>query len=356
MLPLFTRTVMIMTLTSTLSGCYLTRQAYTQNNLVNSRLPVAHVLAHPATSEPVRDKLALLAEVKAYAALKGLASEGAYDAYVDNGDGAMSYLVFAAPIAELRAKTWWFPIVGTVPYLGFFEEADRDAEAAKLKDQGYDVYLGRSMAFSSLGYFEDPIYSSQVHFSDRLFSHTIFHELVHRTIWVPGSTQFNENLAEFVADQLNRSFRKERASAEDSLLNRRVAAKKTRIAFIEQAKATLGAFYKGRGQQLLGQSRARFLAEREKILAAVQKKYYKPSQTGAKRAWNNASLLAASLYLPDYAIFTKAYTCAGSTVPAFITALKKAVRGANGQSPETILSSLCSTNPVAARASPSQGG
>lgn len=336
----------------TLPGCYLTHQAYYQNNLINSRRPVGHVEADPATPEPVRAKLELLARVKAYAALKGLNSGGAYEAYVDNGSGAMSYLVFAAPIDKLQAKTWWFPIVGSVPYLGFFERADREAEADRLTAEGLDVYRGRSMAFSSLGYFEDPIYSSQVGYSDRLFSHTIFHELVHRTIWVPGSTQFNENLAEFVADQLNRSFLGEDIPAGESALEQRSARKKARIAFIGEAKAALGAFYEGRGRALLAKSRQLFLAEREKILAAVAKKYYKPSQTGASRVWNNASLLAASLYLPDYAIFAKAYACTGSTVPAFIAALKKATQNADGRPPETILATLCPTPATSAQYQP----
>lgn len=327
-----------------LSGCYLTQQAYYQNNLINSRLPVSHVLADPATPEDLKDKLKLLEKVKAYAALQGLNSEGAYDSFVDNGQGAMSYLVFAAPIDELTSKTWWFPVVGSVPYLGFFQKADRDEEAAELERQGFDVYRAQSMAFSSLGYFEDPVYSSQFKYSDRMFSHTIFHELVHRTIWVPGSTSFNENLAEFVADQLNHQFIGANvASPSSGLLDKRVARKKTRIAFVDEAKDKLRGFYQGRGRKLLAESRSVFLQEREKILAATYKKYYNPSDSHHRR-WNNASLLAASLYLPDYDIFAKAFACTGQQVPAFIAALKRATTELRGQSPTAILSSLCPAN------------
>lgn len=347
--------VMVVTLLAVMGGlpsCYLTRQAYYQNNLINSRQPVSHIIADPGADPATKDKLRLLQKVKAYAALHGLNSDGAYDSFVDNGSGAMSYLVFAAPIDKLKAKTWWFPIVGSVPYLGFFEQADRDAESADLKAAGLDVYDSESMAFSSLGYFEDPVYSSQFRYPDSSFSHTIFHELVHRTIWVPGSTRFNENLAEFVADQLNSQFRGDRRAETEGnekskgRLAERIARKKKLISFVEGAKADLETFYQGEGPKLLATSRNSFLAAREKILAAAYKKYYNPTATSSQQAkvskrWNNARLAAASLYLPDYEIFAKAYACTGSDVLAFIAALKQAVKAAKGQTPEIILASLC---------------
>lgn len=336
---------------SSMQGCYLTQQAYYQNNLLNSRQPVAFVERDPDLSSADRRKLQLLGKVKAYAALHGLSSEGAYDSYVDNGKGAMSYLVFAAPIDQLQAKTWWFPIVGSVPYLGYFRKQDREDKAADLADEGLDIYKSRSMAFSSLGYFDDPVYSSQFQYTDRSFSHTIFHELVHRTVWVPGSTRFNENLAEFIADKLTSRFYGQHIPKVEGLLTKRVQRKRQFIAFVDEAKERLGDYYQDPSRPKPRQSaaeRQRFLDERKKILAEVVKKYYNPSGSGyqqamASRSWNNASLLAASLYLPDYEIFAKAYACTGSEVPKFVTALKTAVATApaSGQPPEDILATLC---------------
>lgn len=343
--------LLLLAMLGSVQGCYLTQQAYYQNNLLNSRLPVAFVERDPNLSGEDRRKLELLGRVKAYAAQHGLNSEGAYESYVDNGKGAMSYLVFAAPIDELKAKTWWFPIVGSVPYLGYFQKQDREDKAADLADEGLDIYKSQSMAFSSLGYFDDPVYSSQFQYSDRSFSHTIFHELVHRTVWVPGSTRFNENLAEFVADKLSSSFYGKLLPKEEGLLERRVARKRQFIAFVDEAKERLTAYYQSPASSKprdSAEERQRFLDRRQKILAEVSKKYYNPSgsryeQAMAGRTWNNASLLAASLYLPDYDIFAKAYACSGSEVPKFIAALKKAVTTASSSSPspEDILATLC---------------
>jgi len=102
----------------------------------------------------------------------------------------------------LESITWWFPIVGRVPYLGYFSKADRDSKASELRTEGYDVYETGVGAYSSLGWFDDPIYSPMLRRSEADFAHLIFHELTHRTLWIRGSVEFNENLAEYAADFL----------------------------------------------------------------------------------------------------------------------------------------------------------
>ena len=92
----------------------------------------------------------------------GLNTDGAYLYYIHTEQPVVSYLVQAAHADKLKSVKWWFPIVGSVPYKGYFTRSDRDAEAEKLRQQGYDVYTTGVGAFSSLGWFDDPIFSSML--------------------------------------------------------------------------------------------------------------------------------------------------------------------------------------------------
>src|SRR5690606_18969091 len=115
---------------------------------------------------------------------------------------------------RLEFVTWWFPVVGSVPYIGYFDKADRDAKATELKQQGYDVSVGGAGAFSSLGWFEDPIFSSMLDRGPADTAHLFIHELTHRTLWIPGSTEFNENLAEYVSYRLTPQYLRKTKRAE----------------------------------------------------------------------------------------------------------------------------------------------
>ena len=181
-----------------LSGCYVTGQAWHQNNLLNSRRPI----------------LLLLQEILAFAGQAGLNVRGAYRYYIELPQPVVSYLVYGAKADRLEAVTWWFPIVGRVPYLGFFDKGDRDDKAGELEAQGYDVYRGAAAAFSSLGWFEDPVFSSMLRRRSSALAHLFFHELTHRTYWAAGSAEFNENLAEFVAHRLTREFLEQKGSSQ----------------------------------------------------------------------------------------------------------------------------------------------
>src|SRR5690606_17982044 len=129
------------------------------NNLYNSRRHTDDLLRDPTTPAPVRTKLLRLKELRAYAHSQGLAAGEAYRYYIHLPEPSVSYVVQAAYPDRLQSLTWWFPIVGTVPYLGFFDRQARDEKAAELSRQGYDVETAGVSAFSSLGWFEDPIYS-----------------------------------------------------------------------------------------------------------------------------------------------------------------------------------------------------
>ncbi|HEV2170196.1 MAG TPA: aminopeptidase, partial [Candidatus Binatus sp.] len=112
--------------------------------------------------------------------------------------GAIVYVVMAAPRDSLKPYTWWFPIVGRVPYRGYFEESDANAEAAKLEAAGLDTMVRPSVAFSSLGFFRDPLLTNLLNLNRVELAGVLIHELFHRTYFAPSEAMFNESAANYV--------------------------------------------------------------------------------------------------------------------------------------------------------------
>src|SRR5690606_12700456 len=110
-------------------------------------------------------------------------------------------VVTASEKVRFRAHTWWFPIVGHVPYKGFFNFDAARAEAQRLETQGYDVQVRPSSAFSTLGWFNDPVLNTLLRYDDVSLAGTVIHELLHNTIYIPSRISFNESFANFVGER-----------------------------------------------------------------------------------------------------------------------------------------------------------
>lgn len=188
-----------------LNGCgvdFLWHVAVGQAKLLARRQPVEQVLEEAQLSPQEREKIRLILDVKAFAvAHLGLHADDSYTTYVDVGGPYVTYNVSAAPKDALQPYVWWFPIVGRMPYKGFFNKDRAVREARELDAQGYDTHVRGVGAYSTLGYFDDPILSSMLLYPDVTIMDTIIHELVHQTVWVKGSVSFNESLANFVGNQ-----------------------------------------------------------------------------------------------------------------------------------------------------------
>ena len=312
---------------SLLSSCYLSRQGYRQAELLWSRKAVDDVLAENNLSAEERNKLIFSKEALIYARSAGLNVEQSYRHYIKMKTDAVSYVVQAAKPTELKLKSWWFPIVGSVPYLGFFDRDDREKEAAKLEDDGYEVHRGSVAAYSSLGWFADPIYSSMLRRSDVELAHLYFHELTHRTVWLEDGVEFNENLAEFVADVLTNKFFSEKSrSAELEELSATQADYRLFKGWLEALRSDV----KKSLDSSVGQPDAeRIAAKRAVITLAISKKpRFKQVDFVGSATWNNARILAAGLYSPDTKAFEEAARCFAQEahprwVGNFLKSLKK---------------------------------
>ena len=189
----------------TLSGCgvgFLWHTAVGQMTLLSRQEPVEEVIQAGKLSAKEQEKLRLILDVRTFAIEQlGLQADDSYTTFVDVGGPYVSYNVSAAPKDALRPYIWRFPIVGALPYKGYFKKKYALRQARKLREKDYDTYVRGVRAYSTLGYFTDPILSSMLGYSDSFLMQTIIHELVHQTVWVKGSVSFNESLANFVGNK-----------------------------------------------------------------------------------------------------------------------------------------------------------
>lgn len=341
------RLALVALLSQPLAGCYVTRMAVYHNDLFNSRRPVEDVLADPETPANTREALVQVRRVMHFAEAQGLNTKGAYRYLIETKEPVVSYIVQAAQADRLEFKTWWFPFVGSVPYIGYFEKSERDAVAADLKAEGFDVNETGAGAFSSLGWFEDPIFSSMLRRTEPDLAHLFFHELTHRTLWISGQPEFNENLAEYVATVVTAKYLTE--SGQSGAVSQYEAKRKDRILFshwLKDLKDELTRYY----ADAKGKPRQTILAGKAEIFARYQKSPKKPAfkvvDYVKDEDWNNASLLGAGLYTPDLERFAKAHACIGRVKAAgvFLAALKDQADRAGD--PFKALDGMCAPQPA----------
>ncbi len=334
-------------LSQPLAGCYVTRMAVYHNDLFNSRRPVEDVLVDPGTPATTREALIQVQRVMHFAEAQGLNTKGAYRYLIETKEPVVSYIVQAADVDRLELKTWWFPFVGSVPYIGYFEKSERDAVAADFRAKGFDVNETGAGAFSSLGWFEDPIFSSMLRRTEPDLAHLFFHELTHRTFWIAGQPEFNENLAEYIATVVTAKYLTE--SGQSSAVSRYEAKRKDRIHFshwLKELKEELTRYYveaKGKPRQTILDGKAEILARYQK---PPKKPAFKVLDYVKDEEWNNASLLGAVLYSPDLERFAKAHACIGKAKAAGVfLAVLKDQEGHAGE-PFKALDGMCANLPA----------
>jgi len=189
----------------TLGACspiYIARAGYEEAKILTRRTPIEKVIADPRTDEATRTKLQLVLQARTFANEGlGLAAAKNYTTYSRLDSDTLALVLSAAPSDRLAPYTWWFPIVGRVPYKGFFSLKSAEKAAAKLREQGYDTYVRPTSAFSTLGWFADPVLSTMLKYDDVGLFSTIVHELTHSTLFIPSQVTFNESFANFVGDR-----------------------------------------------------------------------------------------------------------------------------------------------------------
>ncbi|MFJ7110045.1 aminopeptidase [Pseudomonas sp. NPDC098740] len=204
-----------------LNGCagvsYYGQLASGQLQLLRAREPVSRVIADPGRDQLLRAHLTQSQKARTFASQQlQLPDNQSYRLYADIGRPFVVWNVFATPEFSLTPQNHCFPIAGCVAYRGYYSQSAARGEAALQRLQGMDVSIGGVEAYSTLGWFNDPIISSMMAWGDERLATLIFHELAHQRFYVKDDTEFNESFATFVEQEGTRQWRAFRGLAPDS--------------------------------------------------------------------------------------------------------------------------------------------
>lgn len=291
-----------------LAGCnigYLARGAYEEARLLWNRQPIDRVIANPELAPEIRARLQTVLAAREFARDQlGLKVGGAYSTVSQVDKGAVIYVVMAAPRDSLEPYEWWFPVVGSVPYRGYFDRDQANALAAAMEANGYDTMVRPAVAFSSLGFFDDPLLSNLLMLDRAELAGVITHELFHRTYFLPSNVMFDESAANWVGSRGAVEFfrRTEGETSPDTIAARDVYESDLKFAhFLLQAQAALIRIY---DSEL---PKDEMIRRREVAFQQIKADYakLKPTLSGLERfdldqaPLNNAVLINYLIYFHD---------------------------------------------------------
>lgn len=332
MIHLF-RWLAALTLASTLAGC-TTISYYAQSieghvELMAARKNVGRLIRDPATPAPLRAKLTKAAAIRRYATeALALPDNSSYRSYVDIGRDDVTLAVFAAPQFSLAPVTWCFPVFGCVPYKGYFSRKDAIDSAAELQRKGLDVYVSGVTAYSTLGWFSDPLLSTMLRQDDTYLATLIFHELAHQKVYVNGDSAFNEAFAVSVETSGTRKWLRDTGNSAGLRryeANRRRSADFLRL--IAQTREELRQVYGSpRTPEKMATAKAAMI---EKLRARYR--HMRDGRWGGYRgydAWfdtpiNNAKLAATAVYGEQVPAFLRLFDLCGGDYPRFYAAVRR---------------------------------
>lgn len=185
-----------------LSGCalpYYFQAARGQVSVLRQREPIAELVAAASVDAATRQQLELVTAVRLFAINElGLPDTDSYTTYVDLGRDFVVWNVIAAPEFSVSPETWCFPVAGCVAYRGYFNEAKAIAFGSDLRAEGFDVFVGGSRAYSTLGHFADPVLNTMLSLDDTSIAAILFHEMAHQRVYVKNDTGLSESFASAV--------------------------------------------------------------------------------------------------------------------------------------------------------------
>jgi len=285
-------------------GRYISRAAWEEMKILRGRRPIAALVSDPTVAPATRAKLQLVLEARAFARDSlGLPAKDAFTQFTQLESDTLVLVLSGARKDRLEGKSWWFPVVGRVPYKGFFKVGDAERAERALAADGYDTYLRPSPAFSTLGWFNDPLLSTSLGADSVDLVNTVIHELTHNRYYAKNGAVFNESFANFVGARGAERFflaRGDSVSAARSV--DRWADDRLLAAYWAVLYTGLDlAFRSVPGDSL----RTRRLAIRDSAYAA-------------RVRLDNAALMARRIYLTDLEYFERTYESAGRDLEATI--------------------------------------
>ncbi|MCL2211073.1 MAG: aminopeptidase [Treponema sp.] len=303
------------------SGCYTLTQGVTMLGYLNQAIPL----------EQVEDKefVRLVADIREFAMKElSLAESRNYTKYVNIDRDYLAAVVSASSKDSFTRQEWNYPIVGKMPYKGFFNIDGARKERIKLEKKDLDVWIRPVDAFSTLGWFRDPLYSYMSKYSPSRLADLIIHELVHATVFIKGQVQFNEELAEFIGSEGAKLFMETHYGADSEEHAKTLGSaeeSKKYVEFIQELIFELDTLYSTKID------REEKLAEKERIINTAKERFkagYDSNFTNdnyrgfSEMPINNAFLELYRLYHDEDNFYKDLFERTGSDLTAFIAAAK----------------------------------
>src|SRR5262245_5031792 len=300
---------------------YLGQAAYGQLDLLARARPLDEVIADPDVDLRTRTLLSAVPDIKAFGAARGLETRHNYNAFVQLDSMATVWFVGASDPVAFEPRTWCFPIAGCFAGLGWFDVDDAYAHRDQLARAGLDAFARPAGAYSTGGWFHDPVVSSMLSDDDddawSWLANVILHESTHATVFIPDEPDFNEGFAEYIGDHLADDWLVQRfgpASAEVAAYREDLARRAKKTARELAAYVELDALYKSPA------SRAEKLAKKAAIIDALV------DDLQLKTRPNNATLIELRVYRAAGDGFAKVQTACGGSLSRMIAAAKRLER------------------------------
>jgi predicted aminopeptidase len=352
-IPIASAALILLGLSLLFSGCYTLKQGAVMLGYLGRAVPLDSLAAGspprdgrmdgdagetPDTARENRLFVERVRDIRRFAMEElGLRESANYTRYVELDRSYIAAVVSAAAQDSFARYEWWFPVVGKVPYKGFFNVEDARKERDKLREKGLDVWVRQVDAFSTLGWFKDPLYSYMRDYSDYQLANLLIHELLHATVYLKGQSQFDEELAEFVGTEGARLYI-ERKYGGDSAQYREIfdseADSAVYVGFLHELIEELDGLYKS------GLGREETLARKEEIIRLNKERFVRDYESRfrsegyrslvrrfADLPINNAYLELYRLYFADNRFYRDLYERSGRDLPRFIAAAKTLKKG-----------------------------
>lgn len=319
-----------------LSGCSTVSfywQAFAgQMEVTRLARPLEVVLSDPQTPADLRRRLEYAQRAREFASSAlGLPDNASYRRYADLGRPYVVWNVFAAPADSLKLRTHCFPVAGCVVYRGYFAQASAEAEAAALRAEGLDVYVGGVPAYSTLGWFADPLLNSFIRYPDLEIARLLFHELAHQVAYVGDDSTFNESFAVAVEQAGLKRWMDANAGATEragyaAFAERRRALTRLFVTARRDLEAAYGA---PTDADIKRAAKTRILGRLAGDYAALKATWYlgeaqaRAYDDFVLKDLNNAKLASIATYTQRVAQFSALLAQAGDDLPAFYAAVRR---------------------------------
>jgi predicted aminopeptidase len=324
-MPKRAATMLLVAVLPILASCgldvgYLLPQAWGQLDIIFNSVSITDALASGELADWQERKLRLILDARRFAGEElHLNTADAYETFYNTGSQTLAWNVSACAKHTFAPKMWEFPLVGTVPYLGYFDQHQAADKVLELRAEGLDVLTYEVNAYSTLDFLPNPVFSGMLEYDDLTLVDTICHELLHGTVWSSTSTTFNESLATFVGRRGAIDYFVDRRSEEPIFEQTAIewyADIDTYNAFVFSLFEDLQEYY---GQEGMTQTKAIdgreaiFQAARERFVTEVQPTMFRPEafDWAIDLPTNNAWILANTRYNQGLEVFAAVHAMTG---------------------------------------------